>query len=252
MGADDKDALLRRVAGRVGVDYDAFVASGMFQVMTPDQVRALPRDLVDVQLHTHRHRVPASRAEFAREIADNRAHLRPLGVPEATHFCYPNGDYRADAAGWLRELGVASATTCVPGIAAPDSDPMLLPRFIDTCLVGDATFDAWLNGVAGLLPRRRAHRLDPARLRAGLADGFGTAPRRLRDGLGLPPEEVHQDELPERHRAREVGLAAGDLAHPLHEFDERPVAREHERVDHDPRPPAVRDLAKRLAEDARV
>lgn len=165
MSADDKDALLRRLAGRLGVDYDAFVASGMFQVMSPDQVRALPRDLVDVELHTHRHRMPHDRALFAREIVDNRAHLAALGSPHAAHFCYPNGEYRGDAAGWLRALGVRSATTCVPGIAGPETDLMLLPRFVDTSAVSDVAFDAWLSGVAALLPRRRRYRFDAARLR---------------------------------------------------------------------------------------
>jgi peptidoglycan/xylan/chitin deacetylase (PgdA/CDA1 family) len=168
MGADAKDALLQRVADRVGVDYAAFAESGMFQVMTPEQVRGLPRDLVEVQLHTHRHRVPRDRDALAREIADNRAHLRRLGVEYATEFCYPNGDYRSDAARWLREVGVESAVTCVPGLATRDSDPMLLPRFVDSSVVPDATFDAWLSGVGSLLPRRRMNRLDPDRLRDGL------------------------------------------------------------------------------------
>lgn len=258
LDADTKDALLRCVAGRVGVDYDAFVASGMFQVMSPEQLRGLPRDLVDVQLHTHRHRVPHDPAAFAREIADNRAHLDAVGGSSGTHFCYPNGDYRADAAGWLRALGVESATTCVPGIATRESDPMLLPRFIDTTSISDTTFEAWLSGVADLLPRRRVHKLDPVRLRDGLstlppiAPPPPTVPAASRHGLRLPAQEVHQYELPERHRACEVRLAACDLAHPLHELHERPVAREHERVDHDPRPTAVRDLLQRLTEDSRI
>lgn len=239
MSADDKDDLLRRLAGRLGVDYDAFLASGMFQVMSPDQVRALPRDLVDVQLHTHRHRVPHDRTAFAREIADNREHLAAFGFGGATHFCYPSGEYRGDAARWLGDLGMRSATTCVPGIATRDADPMLLPRFVDTSAVSDATFDAWLSGVADLLPRRRAYRFDPARLRP--------APSPSRHGLGLPAQEVHQHELAERHRTGEVRLAARDLAHPLHELHERAVAGEHERVDHDPRAPAVGDFLERLA-----
>jgi peptidoglycan/xylan/chitin deacetylase (PgdA/CDA1 family) len=252
MSADAKDALLRRVAGRVGVDYDAFLETGMFQVMTPGHIRELPRDLVSVELHTHRHRLPSARAEFAREIADNRAHLLPLGVHRARHFCYPNGEYRADAAAWLHDLGVESATTCVPGIVSRATDPMLLPRFVDTCEVADATFDAWVSGVGGLLPRRRAYRLDTDRLRGAAAGPGAAAPAASRHGLGLPAQEVHQHELSERHRAREVRLPAGDLAHALHKFDERAVAREHERVDDDPGPAAVGDLAQGLAEDARV
>src|SRR5689334_20564787 len=58
----------------------------------------------------------------------------------------------------------------------------------------------------------------------------------------FPLEEVHQNELPKRHRRREVGFAAADFGDALHEFDERAVAREHERVDHDPAPTAVGNL----------
>src|SRR5262249_47779964 len=59
----------------------------------------------------------------------------------------------------------------------------------------------------------------------------------------LPPQEVHEDELAERHRVREVRLSLADLRDAFHELDERTVPREHERVDHDSRAPTVGDLA---------
>src|SRR5947208_1084414 len=68
------------------------------------------------------------------------------------------------------------------------------------------------------------------------SSGLGNPPR-------LPSHEVHQDELPQRHRAREVGLPAADRRYLLHEFHETPVPREHEGVDHDPGAPAQRHLA---------
>ncbi len=183
MGADEKDALLRRVAEAVGLDYDAFVATGMFQIMTPAQIRTLPHDLIGLGLHTHRHRLPAEAGAFARELADNRTALHSLGATALTHFCYPNGEYRADVRGWLRSLGVASATTCVPGVAGRDGDPFLLPRVVDTCGVSDVAFDAWVTGVADLLPRRREYRLDPAIADAEPGQGGAGAPyltRRVR------------------------------------------------------------------------
>src|SRR5438093_6110946 len=69
---------------------------------------------------------------------------------------------------------------------------------------------------------------------------------------GLSPHEVHQDELPQRHRVRKVGLAATDRRHPLHELDQAPVSRQHERVDEDARAPAQRDLAVGGLEDLGV
>ncbi len=169
LDAAGKDALLRRLSAAVGVDHDAFLATGMFQQMTPAQVRDLPRPLVDVQLHTHRHRTPRDEALFRREIVENRDRIAAYeagAAPPPVHFCYPSGDYRGEFLRWLPALGVETATTTVPDIATADSHPLLLPRFIDTCAVDATTFGAWVAGLAALLPKRRAHRLDPARLGA--------------------------------------------------------------------------------------
>jgi peptidoglycan/xylan/chitin deacetylase (PgdA/CDA1 family) len=163
--ADDKQATLRRVAELGRVDFNDFLASGMFQQMTPAQIRDLPRDRIDVQLHTHRHRTPRSREAFLREIRDNRECLRDyLGDVRLEHFCYPSGDYWGEFIGWLREEGVTSATTCVPGFATARAARLLLPRFLDSGGISDLLFDAWTSGVAGFLPRRREHRADPGRL----------------------------------------------------------------------------------------
>ena len=166
LDAGEKDALIEAAAGRLGVDYGAVRAAGLFQIMTPDEVRALPRDLVDVQLHTHRHRTPRDHGLFARELRDNAAAIRALSGAERPleHFCYPSGEYFGEFLDWLPEQGVRYATTCVPDIATADAHPLLLPRFIDTTGQSDEAFEAWVSGAAALLPKRRAYRLDPARL----------------------------------------------------------------------------------------
>lgn len=165
LDAAAKDALLQRIAAAVGADYAGMVQARIHHVMTPETVRALPRPLVDVQLHTHRHRSPDDREAFAREIVDNRAAIdRLVGGGSGAHFCYPSGEYLGRQVRWLRELGVQSATTCVPGITTPDTEPMLLPRFVDTTLQSALAFEAWVSGLAALLPRRRTFRFDAQRL----------------------------------------------------------------------------------------
>ncbi len=159
--AVEKQDLLGRVARRVDVDFEAFLAKGQFSIMTPAQVARLPETLIDVQLHTHRHRTPRDEELFAREIIDNRASLnRVLGNRTSTHFCYPSGDYGESFLHWLKDLEMTSATTCVPGLASANSHPFLLPRFVDTSLISELAFDSWLSGVADLLPRRREFHLD--------------------------------------------------------------------------------------------
>jgi peptidoglycan/xylan/chitin deacetylase (PgdA/CDA1 family) len=174
LGAVEKNALVRRVAQALGVDYDAIVARGQLQIMTPEEVRELPRDLVDVQLHTHRHRTPRDEALFTREIDDNAERIRALrgDATPLEHFCYPLGEYFGEFCEWLRRRGVRYATTCVPGLAASTGDPLLLPRLVDSMTQSDLIFEAWASGFAELLPRRSEFHLDPERL----AERDGRAP----------------------------------------------------------------------------
>jgi peptidoglycan/xylan/chitin deacetylase (PgdA/CDA1 family) len=166
LDAKAKDDLVARIASLLGVSYPEILASGVLQLMTPESVAALPADLVSVQLHTHRHWSPRDKALFRRELVENAAKIREMrgdAVP-LTHFSYPSGIYRSELLPWLREFGVRYATTCVPGLAAPADEPLLLPRFVDSGGHSLTTFEAWASGFAALLPRRAQHRLDPRAL----------------------------------------------------------------------------------------
>lgn len=148
----DKNAALATLAGRLGIDYERLRAERLLQLMTPEEVRALPRHLVDVELHTHRHRTPRDETAFEREIADNRSVLERVAGHRGTHFCYTSGHYHPSMFPWLRRLGVVSATTCVPGLATGRTEPLELPRLVDNQLVPDEVFEAWLSGVAAAFP----------------------------------------------------------------------------------------------------
>lgn len=165
MDADQKNDLLARVAGALGVDYADLVRREMLMLMSPETVKALPADLVDVQLHTHRHRTPRDRTLFTREIVDNAAGIHELrgAANPLEHFCYPSGDYSSEFLPWLRESGVRYATTCLPELATRASDPLLLPRLVDTMEQSAVSFESWLSGFAMFLPRRREYQLDTDR-----------------------------------------------------------------------------------------
>jgi len=105
----------------------------------------------------------ARAAEAARTKAAGRCLLvafgliGPLGCG-AARLPPPEGAVHAYSEA-LRENAarhnLASATTCDPGLVTWESDSLLLPRFVDTMSVSDATFVAWVTGGAVLLPRRR-------------------------------------------------------------------------------------------------
>lgn len=159
LDAYGKDALVADVAARVRVSYADVCASGVLRIMSPEMVEALPRGLIDVQLHTHRHRTPTIPHLFARELRDNARCIRAFaGDRPLTHFCYPNGEYQGAFLPWLKRAGVQYATTCTPGLASANDDPLLLPRLVDNAMISPVSFEAWASGFATFVLPRLAHR----------------------------------------------------------------------------------------------
>jgi peptidoglycan/xylan/chitin deacetylase (PgdA/CDA1 family) len=154
-----KDPVGRAVLERVGLDYDEFASRRLLTLLAPAEVSALAAEGVDFQLHTHLHRTPKDPGEFVDDVLHNRRRLEALTGTRASHLCYPSGVYRMSYLPALAREGIVSATTCDPGLASPSNDPLLLPRFVDTTMVTDVEFEAWVMGLASCLPRRtrRAH-----------------------------------------------------------------------------------------------
>ena len=153
--ASEKDALLARLAGALGVDYAELCRRRLLHIMTPAEAAELAAQGLDLQLHTHRHFISRERGRFVQEIDDNLLRLRQISAVPARHYCYPEGTFFPEFPGWLRELGIESATTCQPGIAGRRTDRFLLPRLVDTTNLTGYEFRAWLSGLASLLPHRQ-------------------------------------------------------------------------------------------------
>jgi peptidoglycan/xylan/chitin deacetylase (PgdA/CDA1 family) len=157
LSAEEKDGLLRSLARELGQDYEELAARRVLHLVNPSEVRELHEAGVDVQLHTHRHRTPNDAALFRREIEENRARVRAFtGRAGAEHFCYPSGVYERAFLPWLAQSGVRTATTCELGYATRESEPLLLPRLLDVSSLSGVEFEAWLSGVAAVMPRRTA------------------------------------------------------------------------------------------------
>lgn len=157
LSTEDKNELARALAAELDIDYDRFLASRILQLMNAREVAEIAEQGIDFQLHTHRHRSPRDPALYRRELHDNRASIQAKTERTPLHFCYPSGEYTAEHRGWLAEEGVVSATTCDPGLATAATDPLLLPRLVDTTGVSPAEFRGWLSGAATFLPRRRSY-----------------------------------------------------------------------------------------------
>lgn len=155
LSAEEKDQLAGQLAGALDIDYQMLVEQKIMRNLTPDDVTYLAANGIDIQLHTHRHRVPKDHDLFIREIDDNRTSIQKMTGINASHFCYPSGVHDPMFLPWLSEAGILSATTCEPGFASTDSNPMLLPRVLDNSALSPIEFESWLTGISAVLPRRR-------------------------------------------------------------------------------------------------
>ncbi|MGI8470493.1 MAG: polysaccharide deacetylase family protein [Pyrinomonadaceae bacterium] len=152
-----KNEMLAAMCAELGIDYAEFCRQRILQLMNADEAAQVAASGVDVQLHTHRHRVPPDEKLFTREIEDNRRAIERAtgGNARAKHFCYPSGEHAARFFPWMRAAKIVSATTCETALATASTNPFLLPRLVDTCPLSEIEFEGWLSGVSQFLPQRR-------------------------------------------------------------------------------------------------
>jgi protein-tyrosine-phosphatase/peptidoglycan/xylan/chitin deacetylase (PgdA/CDA1 family) len=173
-----RNHLLATLAERLEVALETLLADRRFHNLDATTLRDLHAQGIDIQLHTHRHRLPLAPEQAAEEIEGNRAWLAgALGAQHSNgplvHFCYPSGAWDEGHFPTLMAHGIRSATTLEPGLNRPRSEPLALRRITDNGRMDDVVFEAELSGLMDGVRalRRRAGRFKGAlqRLRHQLA-----------------------------------------------------------------------------------
>lgn len=162
-GENELDESLRQelcasLAERLDVDYAVVLKGRLLELMSASEIKQAVEAGVDMQLHTHRHRLPTVAEEVCGEIGDNRDVLRPLVDNELVHFCFPSGIYDGDHLPPLADSGILSATTCDPGLNYGDANLLLLSRFLDGNNISWIEFEAEMSGFSDML-RNVRHRV---------------------------------------------------------------------------------------------
>jgi peptidoglycan/xylan/chitin deacetylase (PgdA/CDA1 family) len=127
-----------------------------FDFMTRDELLATQRQGCSIELHGHVHRYPeGDPSALKRDLQRCSATIVKTDLPRPTHYCYPSGTFDFGSASILEELGIRSATTCLPGLINTVSGPscFFLPRFLDGETVSDIEFEAELSGFAEFFRR---------------------------------------------------------------------------------------------------
>jgi len=144
-------AVMRKVASDLGFDYDAIVSSRQFGFMTYGEIEDACQRGLNIQLHSHSHRLNVQAPESIRdEVIMNKDRLAPHVHFPLRHFCYPSGVHCREMYGYLERSGVLSATTVIPGFVTPKSNRYALNRILDGESTSELEFEAELSGLLEL------------------------------------------------------------------------------------------------------
>lgn len=150
----ERQDLLDELARRLQVDIRRVRESRAFSLIDQEEMAALERSGVDIQLHTHRHTFPSDDPLRARqEVLENREILMAMTGHAVDHFCYPSGEWSPRQGPWLEAIGIKSATTCDIGQNDASTSPLELRRYVDGEDIADIEFEAEVSGFGAWLRR---------------------------------------------------------------------------------------------------
>jgi peptidoglycan/xylan/chitin deacetylase (PgdA/CDA1 family) len=158
--AATKEDFLVHLSDRLDIDYGDIKKKRILHMISPQEAARMYTQGLDLQLHTHRHRVPYDASQRGSEIRDNieiRDNVRiieSVGARRPVHFCYPSGSYVPELEAWLRDNGVVSGATCESGLVQRHTNQYFLPRIVDQENFGPIEFKGWLSGLLSWMTKR--------------------------------------------------------------------------------------------------
>lgn len=143
---EERIQLLRKLGVLLDVNYEEVNASRVMGLINSAELRQLLGMKVDIQMHTHRHDFPLDSVLADYEMRKNREKVDPLLPEPMHHFCYPSGLWSESQWPQLESHGIATATTCVPGLLDKKSNLYAIPRFLDGENISQIEYESELAG----------------------------------------------------------------------------------------------------------
>ncbi|MGZ5884767.1 MAG: polysaccharide deacetylase family protein [Burkholderiaceae bacterium] len=154
-GRDQVCAELDRFANCLGVPVDELrLNSRRFEYVNKEELLNIAEQGCSIELHGHIHEYPKGNPlQLIEDLRKCEHAIVGLGLPRPRHYCYPSGSFGAEASAALSELGIRSATTCIPGLVTElgSMQRHYLPRFLDGEDVHPLEFEAEMSGFSELL-----------------------------------------------------------------------------------------------------
>ena len=133
------------------ISYSSLFENKLFHLASADQLQDMAHRGIDIQLHTHRHRISLKGVDCTeQELVDNKDELSKVAQESLVHFCYPSGIYDKTVWPTLEKLNIVSATTTETGLVDNQSHRYALPRILDGEEISDIEFEAELSGFGEL------------------------------------------------------------------------------------------------------
>lgn len=147
----ERQSLLSLLSESLEINYSAIIENKLFHLASTDQLQNMVSRGIDIQLHTHRHRISLKGDDCTeQELKDNKGELSKIAQKPLEHFCYPSGTYDKTVWPTLEKLHIVSATTTETGLVNNQSHRYALPRILDGEEVSDIEFEAELSGFGEL------------------------------------------------------------------------------------------------------
>jgi len=150
-------AAVQRLADVLDVDLGPITQDRRFGLMTEQELAHAREAGMDLQLHTHRHRMyDMNEAELRADLEINRCEIARIAGSEPgslAHFCYPSGVYGTSVFPALERTGIRSATTTEFGLNPPGTHRLRLKRILDCESLSDIELEARLCGFWGMLQK---------------------------------------------------------------------------------------------------
>lgn len=148
---------LVRVADVLAIELDPIVRDRRFGLMTEQELALAQETGMDLQIHTHRHRMyEMAEAPLVADLELNRASIGAINGRRSgtlVHFCYPSGVYGPAVFPVLKQAGIQSATTTEFGLNPRGTSRFALKRILDCESLSDIELEARLCGFWSLMQR---------------------------------------------------------------------------------------------------
>jgi peptidoglycan/xylan/chitin deacetylase (PgdA/CDA1 family) len=146
-------AALARFAACLGVPAESLqLETRRFDYITREEMLRLKEQGCQVELHGHVHRYPKGDVTaFIDDLRTCSQVITSAGLPEPKHYCYPSGSFDKLAGEVLGQMGLVSATTCMPGLIKAGTPRFYLSRFLDGGSIHALEFEAEMSGFLHLL-----------------------------------------------------------------------------------------------------